>query len=200
MLDQRLAKLGITEPNVLEAMRKVPRHEFVPAHLRSQAYKNRPLPIGFEQTISQPLVVAEMMQFARTQAAAKALDVGTGSGYQAAILSELVDHVYSIEIVEPLAASARERLSALGYHNVTVRHGNGRQGWPDEAPFDLIVVAAAPQSVPPALIEQLVPGGRLVLPVGDTVHQQLLVVEKSNDGSVREQTVTPVAFVPMTGD
>ncbi len=199
MLDQRLAKLGITEPNVLEAMRKVPRHEFVPAYLRKQAYENRPLPIGFEQTISQPLVVAEMMQLAGPHSAAKALDVGTGSGYQAAILAELVNHVYSIEIVEPLATTARERLSSLGYRNVTVRHGNGRQGWPDESPFDLIVVAAAPRRIPPMLIEQLAPGGRLVLPVGDAAYQQLVVVEKVADGSVCEHSVASVAFVPLTG-
>ena len=199
MLDQRLAKLGITEPNVLDAMRKVPRHEFVPAYLKKQAYENRPLPIGFEQTISQPLVVAEMMQLASPHPAAKALDVGTGSGYQAAILAELVNHVYSMEIVEPLATMARERLSALGYHNVTVRHGNGRQGWPEQQPFDLIIIAAAPRKIPPALVEQLAPGGRLVLPVGDAAHQQLMVVEKAADGSVRERPVAPVAFVPLTG-
>jgi protein-L-isoaspartate(D-aspartate) O-methyltransferase len=198
MLDEQLARLGITDDDVLAAIRKVPRDEFVPTYLRDAAYENRPLPIGYDQTISQPLVVAEMTQLARPRPDAKALDVGTGSGYQAAILAELVDHVYSIEIIRPLAEQACARLARLGYHNVTVRHGNGRLGWPEEAPFDLIIVAAAPLEVPPALVEQLAPGGRLVMPVGAANEQHLVVVAKSPDGAVRQTTATPVAFVPLT--
>lgn len=199
MLEKQLAKLGIRSEAVLAAIRKVPRHEFVPAYLQHDAYENRPLPIGYDQTISQPLVVAEMTQLARPRRDSKALDVGTGSGYQAAILAELVDHVYSIEIVEPLAQQAAERLQRLGYTNVTVRQGDGRKGWPEEAPFDVILAAAAPLEVPPALVEQLAPKGRLVLPVGPADRQYLLVIEKDAEGAVSERAVTPVAFVPMTG-
>ena len=140
-----------------------------------------------------------MTQLAEPKPDAKALDIGTGSGYQAAVLAELVKNVYSIEIIEPLAIEARKRLDALGYKNIVVRHGNGYRGWPEEAPFDVIIVAAAPDHVPPALIEQLARGGKLVIPVGED-SQELLVVEKSEDGAVRERNVAPVAFVPMTGE
>lgn len=199
MLDDELRQRGITDEQVLAAIQRVPRHEFVPPDLRGKAYANRPLPIGYNQTISQPLIVAEMTALARPQPTAKALDVGTGSGYQAAVLAELVDHVYSVEILEPLAKQAQERLSRLGYRNVTVRCGDGYQGWPEEAPFDIIVVAAAPRHAPQPLVDQLAPGGRLVIPVGPADRQVLQVLERQLDDSVQTTTVVPVAFVPMTG-
>lgn len=200
MLDHQLRRLGISDQRVLAAMRQVPREQFVPPALCSAAYDNRALPIGYDQSISQPLVVAQMTQVAQPRTDSKALDIGTGSGYQAAILSLLVDHVYSIEIVEPLATAARDRLARLGYNNVTVRHGDGRRGWPEQMPFDLILGAAAPLAIPPALIDQLAPGGRLTMPVGPASGQQLMLVEKRADGSIHEQAITPVSFVPMTGD
>ena len=199
MLDRQLEKLGIRDAAVLEAIRRVPRHEFVPESLRREAYENRPLPIGHDQTISQPLVVAEMTQLVQPRPDAKALDVGTGSGYQAAVLAELVDHVYSIEIIEELADEARERLGRLGYDNVTVRHGNGRLGWPEEAPFDVIVAAAAPINVPQPLVDQLALGGRLAMPIGPANGQQLVLVERTKQGDLRRVNCGAVAFVPMTG-
>ena len=198
MVDIQLAARDIVDPSVLDAMRRVPRHAFVPAHVQSRAYGDAPIPIGYGQTISQPYIVALMTQLAQPQAHKKALDVGTGSGYQAAVLAELVRSVHSIEIVEPLAAEATERLEKLGYRTVQVRHGDGYHGWPSEAPFDIIIVAAAPDHVPPQLVEQLAPGGRLIIPVG-TQYQKLLVVEKDEAGAVSERNVAPVAFVPMTG-
>lgn len=196
---EHLASRGEFDPRVLAAIGRVPRHEFVPASQRRAAYADRPLPIGHDQTISQPTIVAMMTDLVEPRAGAKALDVGTGSGYQAAVLAELVDKVFSIEIIEPLADEARQRLAALGYDNVEVRHGDGYRGWPEQAPFDVIVVAAAPDHVPPALVEQLAPGGKLVLPVG-TDFQELKVIEKSADGTVSERSVAPVSFVPMTGE
>ncbi|MHB0957736.1 MAG: protein-L-isoaspartate(D-aspartate) O-methyltransferase [Pirellulaceae bacterium] len=198
MVERQLAARDITNKEVLETMRTVPRHLFVPDKQLDHAYVDGPLPIGHDQTISQPYIVALMTQLAHPHPSAVALDVGTGSGYQAAVLSRLCKQVYSIEIVEPLADLARERLAALGYRNVTVRAGDGYAGWPEHAPFDLIIVAAAPDHVPHALIEQLRPGGRLVIPVGKS-YQKLTVVHKQPDGSVRQEPVIPVAFVPMTG-
>lgn len=200
MVDQQIAGRGITDKRVLDTIRRVPRHKFVPDAMRHMAYADRPLPIGHRQTISQPLIVAEMTALAQTKPEAKALDVGTGSGYQAAVLAELVEKVYSIEILKPLADEARERLKTLGYDNVEVRCGDGYRGWPEHAPFDLIIVAAAPNHVPKPLIQQLAPGGRLVIPVGDRFYQKLLVIEKRPDGSIRRRDVIPVAFVPMTGE
>lgn len=201
MVQHQLAARDISDRRVLDAMLRVPRHQFVPAAFVSRAYTDGPLPIGHGQTISQPYIVALMTQLARPHESAVALDVGTGSGYQAAVLAELCQRVYSIEIVEPLATSARERLAELGYQNVTVRHGDGYRGWPEHAPFDLIIVAAAPEKVPQPLIDQLTPGGRLVIPVGRRhQYQHLLVLEKQDDGSVRRETTIPVAFVPMTGE
>jgi protein-L-isoaspartate(D-aspartate) O-methyltransferase len=199
MVDRQLAARDITNPRVLDAMRHVPRHQFVPESMQSRAYSDSPLPIGHGQTISQPYIVGLMTQLAEPHPQAIALDVGTGSGYQAAILSLLCKEVYSIEIVEPLAKEAKKRLDDLRYSNVTVRHGDGYRGWPSEAPFDLIIVAAAPDKVPEPLIEQLKPGGRLVIPVG-TTYQTLMLLQKLPDGSVRKQSVAPVAFVPMTGE
>jgi len=200
MVAQQIESRGVNDPRVLDAMRRVPRHLFVPDSLRKRAYTDRPLPIGHRQTISQPLIVAEMTQLSRPTPAATALDVGTGSGYQAAILAELVKQVYSIEILKPLADESRDRLQTLGYKNVEVRHGDGYRGWPEQAPFDLIIVAAAPDHVPEPLIEQLKPGGRLVIPVGDRFSQRLVVIEKQLDGKIVRRNVESVAFVPMTGE
>jgi len=199
MVERQLAGRDITDPLVLEAMRKVPRHLFVPEELRGSAYEDRPLPIGHGQTISQPYIVALMTQLARAAPGKTALDVGTGSGYQAAVLASIVDRVSSIEILCDLADQARERLQRLGYDNVEVRCGDGFAGWPDRAPFDVIIVAAAPRSVPQPLIDQLAPGGRLVIPVGG-VSQQLLVIEKDETGRIRRFTQGDVRFVPMTGE
>lgn len=184
---------------VIRAMEKVPRHKFVARALLDRAYEDTPLPIGYDQTISAPSIVGLMTELAKPRAGARALDIGTGSGYQAAVLAELVAQVYSIEILCPLADEARERLSRLGYNNIEVRCGDGYRGWPEHAPFDIIILAAAPDHIPPPLIEQLAPGGRLVLPVGET-YQELIVVEKSADGSVTQRRVLPVRFVPMTGE
>ena len=198
MVETQLVARDITDPLVIAAMRKVPRHLFVPPALREQAYRDSPLPIGHGQTISQPYIVALMTQLARAAPGKKALDVGTGSGYQAAILAETCDEVFSIEILCDLAEQARARLESLGYRNVHVRCGDGYAGWPEEAPFDVIVVAAAPARIPRPLVEQLAPGGRLVIPVGN-VSQELVVVEKLEDGSIRQFTAGGVRFVPMTG-
>lgn len=188
----------ISEP-VLNAMRDVPRHLFVPAGMRDRAYQDRPLPIGNEQTISQPFIVALMTDLLKPDADDVVLEVGTGSAYQAAVLSRLVRHVHTIEIVEPLAAQAAERLSALGYNNVTVRQGDGYLGWPEAGPFDGIMVTAAADHIPQPLIEQLKPGGRLVMPVGGTSGQQLLLLEKDRLGKARAERILSVAFVPLTG-
>jgi protein-L-isoaspartate(D-aspartate) O-methyltransferase len=199
MVDQQLRGRDIDDPAVLRAMDKVPRHRFVPARLQDHAYDDRPLPIGQGQTISQPYIVALMTQLAEPTKNSKALDVGTGSGYQAAVLAELVKTVYSIEIVKPLAVEAEARLKSLDYQNVHVRHGDGYQGWQEHAPFDLIIVAAAPDHVPDPLIDQLAVGGKLVIPVGSRFSQKLLVLSKHSDGSIKRSVVAPVAFVPMTG-
>ncbi len=198
MVTRHLAARDIQSPHVLEAMSVVPRERFVPAERRGLAYADHPLPIGHRQTISQPYIVALMTQLAGAKPGMKALDVGTGSGYQAAVLSRIVDRVYGIEIVCPLAERAKKTLAALDYDNVTVRCGDGFRGWPEHAPFDLIVLAAAPTVIPPALIEQLRPGGRLVLPVGEGV-QRLKVVVRTEDGH-RVEDHGGVRFVPMTGE
>lgn len=200
MIEQQLRARDITDPRVLDVMGRVPRHRFVPPEQVGAAYEDRPLPIGHGQTISQPYVVALMTQVVRTGPEARALDVGTGSGYQAALLGELCREVYSIEIVRPLAEQARTRLAELGYRNVEVRQGDGFGGWPEKAPFDVIVVAAAPAQIPQALIDQLAPGGRLVIPVGGRQHQDLTLVEKYADGSVTQRSIAMVSFVPMTGE
>ena len=187
-------------PAVMAAMGRVPRHEFVPEDLRDHAYDNRPLPIGLGQTISQPYIVALMTDLLECGPTAKVLEVGTGSGYQAAVLGELVAEVYTIEIVPELGESARRTLERLGYKNVAVRVGDGYLGWPEQAPFDGIIVTAAPTEIPPPLIEQLKPGGRLVIPVGEAwTGQSLMVLEKRPDGTLSRKNVLPVAFVPLTG-
>jgi len=201
MVREQLAARNITDPAGLRAMRAVPRHEFVPSGEREAAYGDFPLPIGHGQTISQPYIVAYMTQLLQVKPGAKVLEVGTGSGYQAAILAEVTrTNVYTIEIVRPLALRAAEVLKRLGYRQVVVRHGDGYEGWPEEAPFDAILVTAAPDHVPQPLVNQLKPGGRLVLPVGGLWEAQtMVVVEKLPDGTVRKREGIPVQFVPLTG-
>ena len=188
------------DPRVMAAMAKVPRHAFVPADEVKHAYENRPLPIGHGQTISQPYIVAIMTDLVKPKPGQRILEVGTGSGYQAAILAKLVDQVYTMEIIEPLAASAEQRLAKLGYRNVHVRVGDGYYGWAKEAPFDAIVVTAAASHIPPPLLQQLKPGGRMVIPVGSRfMVQQLVVVEKNDEGTFTTHQILPVQFVPLTG-
>jgi len=188
-------------PAVLDALGSVPRHEFVPADQRGNAYDNRPLPIGYGQTISQPYIVALMTDLVQPGADDVVLEVGTGSGYQAAILAGLVEHVYTIEIVPGLASQAEERLERLGYGNVTTRLGDGYFGWEEHAPFDAIVVTAAPSHVPPPLIRQLARGGRMVIPVGGRfTTQQLLLIEKTAEDEIVTRQVASVRFVPLTGE
>lgn len=188
------------EPRVMEALRRVARHQFVPDELHYQAYANHPLPIGHGQTISQPYIVALMTDLIRPRPDHVVLEIGTGSGYQAAILAELVSKVYTMEIVLPLATAAAARLRRLGYDNVEVRHGNGQLGWPQHAPYDSILVAAAASRLPAALIEQLKPGGILVIPVGGPHEaQDLLLIRKDAHGMIEEKRVLPVAFVPLIG-
>ena len=187
-------------PRVLEAIARVPRHAFVPAENRARAYLNRPLPIGHGQTISQPYMVAIMTDLLDLAAGDKVLEIGTGSGYQAAILAELVEQVHSIEIVAPLGEQARQRLQRLGYDNVRVRIGDGYYGWREQAPFDAIIVTAAASHISPPLIRQLKPGGRMLVPVGSRfMTQELLLVEKSAAGEVTTRQLLPVIFVPLTG-
>lgn len=198
MVTEQIAARGVRDPRVLRAMRDVPRHMFVPPAYQNRAYEDTPLAIGNGQTISQPYIVALMTELVRPQPNERAFEVGTGSGYQAAVLSPLVSHVYTIEIIEPLARDAERRLKTLGYNNVTVRTGDGYAGWPELAPFDIIVVTAAPDHVPPPLVEQLKPGGRLVIPVGSVFDvQTLLLIEKDSSGQTRTRQVAPVKFVPL---
>lgn len=188
------------DARVMVVMGKVPRHEFVSFDQMPHAYENRPLPIGHGQTISQPNIVALMTEFAAAEPGHKVLEVGSGSGYQAAVMAHLVKTVYTIEIIEPLARQAAQRLQRLGYANVEVRHGDGYYGWPEQAPFDAILVTAAASHVPPPLVRQLKPGGRMVIPVGAPfLVQQLMLIEKRSDGTVSTRQILPVAFVPLTG-
>jgi len=198
MVADQVAARGVMDPRVLDAMRAVPRHEFVPLSLRDDAYVDSPLPIGHGQTISQPYIVALMTELARPSPADRVLEVGTGSGYQAAVISRLVSRVFTVELVDPLAQSASAVLRRLGYANVTVRSGDGYLGWPEEAPFDIILVTAAPEEVPAALVAQLKPGGRLIVPVGRVWDvQDLQLIEKDAGGKVKARSVIPVRFVPM---
>ena len=197
MVSEQLRTRGIRDPRVLDAMSTVPRHLFVPESLRSLAYRDSPLPIGHGQTISQPFIVAFMTQALAVQSTHRVLEIGTGSGYQAAVLGLLAERVHTIEIVEPLARQARATLAELGYQNVDVRVGNGYLGWPERAPFDRIMVTAAPEEVPSALVQQLKIGGLMVIPVG-APEQQLYVLRRTPTGTETLQTL-PVRFVPMTG-
>jgi len=196
MVRDQIAARGVSDGRVLAAMRQVPRHEFVLPAYRDRAYDDSPLPIEAEQTISQPYIVALMTELAEVRPGDRVLEVGTGSGYQAAVLAQLGGEVRSIEIIEELARTAWQRLSRLGYR-VRVRHGDGYAGWPEHAPFDAIIVTAAPPSIPPPLEAQLAVGGKLVVPVGEG-YQELVVVERTADGYER-RSVAPVRFVPMTG-
>ena len=193
-------RVSYINPAVLDAMATVPREEFVPDGARAVAYINRPLPIGHGQTISQPFIVALMTHLLEPTAASRVLEVGTGSGYQAAVLARVVDTVHTIEIIPELAEDAAARLERLGYDNVEVKAGDGWYGWPEAAPFDAIMVTAVGEDVPSKLVEQLRPGGRLVLPIGDDFDQNLAVVEKAEDGEITMRHVLPVRFVPLTGD
>jgi protein-L-isoaspartate(D-aspartate) O-methyltransferase len=197
MVDDQLLGRDITSPRVLEAMRKVPRHLFIPEPQRNRAYDDSPVPIGLGQTISQPYIVAFMTQALDVEPGHRVLEIGTGSGYQAAVLAEITREVYSIEVVPELADRARETLAALGYRDVRLRTGNGYLGWPEEAPFDRIIVTAAPPEIPPALIEQLKIGGLMAIPVG-TVDQDLRILRRTATGLETLRTL-PVRFVPMTG-
>jgi protein-L-isoaspartate(D-aspartate) O-methyltransferase len=198
MVREQMENRDIRNREVLRAMRAVPRHLFVPPNLRSMAYADHPVPIGYSQTISQPYIVALMTQMLEPEKGHKALEIGTGSGYQAAVLSPLVKQVYTIEIVPELARSAGALLMQLSCKNVTVKQGDGYRGWPEEAPFDRIILTAAPPEVPQALLDQLKPGGRLVAPVGGSVFdQELVVIVKGADGKVRREPGIPVRFVPM---
>jgi len=198
MVAEQIVSRGVKDPLVLAAMRTVPRHEFVPADVRESAYRDAPLPIGREQTISQPYIVALMTEALRLEGGEKVLEVGTGSGYQAAVLAEIAGSVHSIELDEEIARDATARLSTLGYHDVVVHQGNGFEGWTAEAPYDAIVVTAAPETVPMTLLQQLVPGGRLVIPVGRR-SQMLQQWVREGERGFESRNLIPVQFVPMRG-
>ena len=198
MVEKQIEARGVRDQAVLNAMRKVPRHLFVPADMLESAYDDTPLSIGHGQTISQPYIVALMTELLQLTSTQKVLEIGTGSGYQTAILAELVGTVYTIEIVEPLVEPTQKLLQSLGYTNVVSMYGDGYQGWPEYAPFDGIIVTAAPSLVPKPLIQQLTMGGRMVIPVGD-YHQDLILLTKTESG-LQRRNVTAVRFVPMTGE
>jgi protein-L-isoaspartate(D-aspartate) O-methyltransferase len=197
MVREQIEARGVRNPDVLRVMRTTPRQLFVPEAARQYAYNDTPVSIGYSATISQPYVVALMTELLQPSKKDRVLEIGTGSGYQAAVLAQLAGRVYTIEIVPELAASARDTLKRLGYENVTVRHGDGYKGWPEEARFERVIVTAAPPEMPQALIDQLAKGGRLVAPVGKGFNQELILIEKKADGSVHRSTHGPVMFVPM---
>jgi protein-L-isoaspartate(D-aspartate) O-methyltransferase len=199
MVETQIVARGVRDPRVLAAMRKVPRHLFVEPSERASAYEDHPLPIAGRQTISQPYIVALMTELLSLTPDARVLEIGTGSGYQSAVLGEVAREVYSIEIIPELAQAAAEKLRSLGYSNVIVKQGDGYRGWPEKAPFDGIIVTAAPPRIPEPLMDQLAPGGRMVIPVGG-FFQELKVFTKNSDGSVSEKDIIPVRFVPMTGE
>ena len=198
MVEAQIQRRGIEDVAVLRAMRAVPRHEFVPERYVRYAYEDRPLPIGYGQTISQPYIVAYMTELVRPRPGQRILEIGTGSGYQAAVLAEIVDSVFTIEIVSELAEAVTERLDRLGYDAVTVQHADGYHGWAAHAPFDAIVVTAAAEHVPPPLIKQLKDGGRMIIPVGSPFFTQTLMLVEKRDGEVRTRSLVPVRFVPFT--
>lgn len=197
MVERQIAARDVSTPAVLEAMRSVPRHRFAPDHPPEMAYSDRPLPIGHEQTISQPYIVARMTEIVQPDSTDRVLEIGTGSGYQAAVLAEIVDSVYTIEIIPELAATATKRLRRLEYDNVVVKQGDGFQGWPEHAPFDVIVVTAAPDEIPPPLLRQLAEGGRMIIPVGSSARSQQLTLVTKEDGEISTQELAPVRFVPF---
>ena len=199
MVEHQLKARGIKDERVLAAMAKVPREEFIAADARTDAYEDGPLPIGYDQTISQPYIVAFMTEQLRPKPSDRVLEIGSGSGYQAAILAELVADVYTIEIIEPLAKTAEATLQRLAYKNVHIKVGDGYKGWPEEAPFDAVIVTCAPEKVPQPLVDQLKDGGRMVIPVGERFAQQLYLLEKKN-GQLKESATLPVRFVPMLRD
>ncbi len=198
MVQDQIERRGIHDAKVLQAMRKVPRHKFVPDHLRKYAYADEPLPIGEDQTISQPYIVAYMTEKLEIEPGDKVLEIGTGSGYQAAVLAELTDSVFTIEIVDVLARRAEKTLKDLDYENIYVKSGDGYKGWPEHAPFDAIIITAAPTKIPQPLADQLRIGGRMILPLGD-FSQDLVLIQKNALG-ITQQTLLPVRFVPMTGE
>lgn len=198
LVKEHLIPQGIKDKAVLEAMRKVERHLMVPKDVQRYAYEDRPLPIGKGQTISQPFIVAFMTQAIKPKPGMKVLEIGTGSGYQAAVLAEIVDEVYTIETVEPLAERARETLTKMGYDNIHFRVGDGYHGWEEHAPFDAIIVTAAPEEIPPRLVEQLKEGGKMVIPVGPSADQHLKLIEKKKNGKITTKELLPVRFVPFT--
>jgi protein-L-isoaspartate(D-aspartate) O-methyltransferase len=199
MVQRQLMARGINDNRLLTAMAKIPREEFVPPESRAASYEDGPLPIGYGQTISQPYIVAFMTEQLRSKMNDRVLEIGTGSGYQAAILAELVSEVYSVEIVEPLAKTAEATLQRLGYKNVHLKIGDGYKGWPEAGPFDAIIVTCAPDKVPQPLVDQLKDDGRMVIPVGDRFAQQLYLLEKKN-GQLKQSATLPVRFVPMTSE
>lgn len=198
MVEDQIERRGVKDDRVLHAMRQVPRHEFVPNHLKKYAYADEPLPIGEDQTISQPYIVAYMTEYLRLGEEDIVLEIGTGSGYQAAVLAEIADTVYTIEIVDVLAKRAEKTLERLGYENVLVKRGDGYAGWPEHAPYDAIIITAAPTKIPEPLMEQLKIGGFMILPLGD-YSQELVLIEKKIKG-FEQKTLLPVRFVPMTGE
>ncbi len=195
MITEQIVSRGVVEPKVLNAMRKVERHLFVSSSLQPVAYSDHPLPIGYAQTISQPYIVAYMTEAAQPGSEDRALEIGTGSGYQSAILAEIVKEVYTIEVVEPLAMSAASRLSGFGYKNIHVRHSDGYSGWPEKAPFDVIVITAAPPEIPDELLNQLAAGGRMIVPVGSSFQELCLITR--TPGGFEKKRLLPVRFVPM---
>ena len=198
MVERQIQWRGIKDTLVLNAMRKVPRHEFVPVNLKQVAYSDRPLPIGKNQTISQPYIVALMTEYLGLKGGEKVLEIGTGSGYQAAVLAEIAQRVHSIEIIPSLGIAAKKKLQAMGYKNIHVTIGDGYLGLPDQAPFDAVIVTAAPDHIPQPLIDQLKTGGRMIIPVGN-YHQELILITKLANGKIKKKSVLPVIFVPMTG-
>ena len=200
MVNEQIIARGIKDASTLNAMKKVPRHEFVPDEVRSFAYNDHPLSIGYNQTISQPYIVAYMTAILELSPDDRVLEIGTGSGYQAAVLAEIVSEVYTIEIVEPLAKRAEKDLKRTGYTNITVIAGDGYRGFPEQSPYDAIIVTAAPEKIPSALIEQLSEGGRMIIPVGPNSYTQYLTLIEKKNGKVKKRSVLPVRFVPFTGE
>lgn len=200
MIEEQIKRRGVSDPATLNAMSIVPRHEFVPSLLKESAYEDTPLPIGLGQTISQPYIVALMTQSAELKPGETILEIGTGSGYAAAVLSRIVDHVFTIERIDDLVQRSKSCYKELGYHNIEVKSGDGSLGWPEKGPFDAIIVTAGAPVIPHSLKEQLKPGGRLIIPVGDAFSQKLLRIRKDKDNHFTEETVEFVRFVPLIGE